>query len=70
MIMDYTKICKLIGHTVKFHSGPYPICSRCGSHGYVNMPEWEMSWHYLPYRPIWAIKHAIWFWKWERRKRR
>lgn len=54
--MNNQVICKLIDHKVIFHDGPYPVCDRCGSHGYYNKEEWEWGWNYWPNRLYWWLK--------------
>ena len=48
-------LCKLLGHEVRSYDDRYPVCSRCGAHGYYNDEAFSDKWHWLFIRLYWWL---------------
>jgi hypothetical protein len=49
-------ICKTIGHKVTCFDSGYPICDRCGAHGYHDSDVWDYYWF------NWVYRWRAWAW--------
>jgi len=48
-------VCKVFGHKVKHYDDRYPICERCGAHGYYDAEQYEWKWHSFAFRAWWWL---------------
>ena len=61
-------LCKLLGHKVRFYDDRYPVCSRCGAHGYYDDAVFSDEWHWLLVRLYWWLCSLPWkLSDWQRR---
>jgi len=49
-------VCKVFGHKVKHYDDRYPICERCGAHGYYDAEQYEWKWHSFAFRALWRLR--------------
>lgn len=64
--MNYKRyICKLLWHKEdpEITDSGYPICVRCGAHGYYDDYTWDVRWMYWPVRFVdflrWRVKSFV-----------
>ena len=48
-------LCKLLGHKVKSYDDQYPVCARCGAHGYYDSHDFDPGFVWWPCRLWWWV---------------